>query len=51
MSRTCKESVRSRSIVKNHGDLERRVDRQGETLIWCRKVLGICKAENGTQIC
>ena len=30
-------------------DLVRRMDRQGEVLIWCRKVFGICEAKNGTK--
>ena len=28
----------------------RRMDRQGEVLIWCRKMLGICKTENGPKL-
>ena len=28
----------------------RRVDRQGEDLIWCRKMLRLCPTKNGAQI-
>ena len=28
----------------------RRIDRNGEALIWCRKVFGLCAAASGTNI-
>ena len=31
-------------------DLVRRMDNQGEVLIWCRKMFGLCEAKNGTEI-
>ena len=31
-------------------DKERRMDRQGEGLIWCRTLRGPCETENGTEI-
>ena len=30
-------------------DVVRRMDRQGEVVIWCRKMLGLCTTENGTK--
>ena len=41
------EKMRRRHL-EGH-DLVRRMDRQGEVLIWCRDVFGICEAKSGTE--
>ena len=31
-------------------DTVRKLDRQGDLLIWCRKMHGLCEAKDGTQV-
>ena len=31
-------------------DKVRKLDRQGDLLIWCRKMHGLCEAKDGTQV-
>ena len=42
--------LKMREWILGSHDLERRVDRQGETLIWCRKCSGYARQRMGPKL-